>query len=117
MEMASNKYRATFRLLFSCLHNLTTVDLQRLAMYDNPWLRSGYRALGHNSYLQCIASLCYPHNDLLNVYTHLVGSIYFISEGFFSFVRLGKLQAPIEDRVVFLTYALLVRRCCVVSIA
>lgn len=90
--------------------DLVLIDaaLQRQAMYDNPWLRSGHRAYELNSYLDCITSLFYPHNDLLNVYTHLAGSIYFVYEGVTAFLRIGPQGGTMYDKLVFLTYALLV---------
>lgn len=112
MALASAQCRSNFDRSITChgsLRVLTLSDLQRQAMYDNPWLRSGYRPLGFNSYVECLISLFYPHNDLLNVYTHLAGAIYFVYEGFTAFSRLGTKGANMDDRLVFFTYAMLVR--------
>lgn len=42
----------------------------------NPYLLSGYRA--NYSVWECIASMLQVHNDTLNIWTHLLGAVYFI---------------------------------------
>lgn len=78
-------------------------------MYDNPWLVSGHREYGHQSYAKCLKSFFTFHNDTMNVYTHFGGSLYFIYHGFVTFMHMGSLGAGMDDRIVFLAYALLVR--------
>ncbi|KAL5114279.1 hypothetical protein ACEQ8H_007848 [Pleosporales sp. CAS-2024a] len=43
---------------------------------DNHYIISGYRPAS-NSYSRCLASLLYLHNESVNIYTHLLGSLFF----------------------------------------
>ncbi|RFU27871.1 hypothetical protein B7463_g8479, partial [Scytalidium lignicola] len=47
---------------------------------DNHYIRSGYRAAS-GSFKKSIASLGYIHNESVNIYTHLIGSLLFIFWG------------------------------------
>jgi adiponectin receptor len=47
---------------------------------DNQHIHSGYRSAS-NSYRRSIASLGYIHNESVNIYSHLVGAIFFILAG------------------------------------
>lgn len=49
---------------------------------DNHYIRSGY-VKETNSYYECFRSLCYLHNESVNIFTHLIPSIYALT--FFSF--------------------------------
>ncbi|TPX31359.1 hypothetical protein SmJEL517_g05311 [Synchytrium microbalum] len=46
-------------------------------MQDNGFILSGYRFID-NSYRECVKSMFYLHNETLNVYTHLIGSLAFV---------------------------------------
>ena len=46
-------------------------------MIDNPFLKSGYRL--HNSFKLALKSIFQLHNELLNIWTHLIGSVLFMS--------------------------------------
>jgi len=56
---------------------------QRLLKFDeapeyqrfNPYIRTGYRST--NTYITCLKSLLYLHNETLNIWTHLLGFIAF----------------------------------------
>lgn len=43
----------------------------------NPYIRTGYRSA--TTYLQCLKSLLYLHNETMNIWSHLVGFIVFSS--------------------------------------
>ena len=64
---------------------------------QNPFIISGYR-MHHNTYVECIRSLFTFHNESLNVWTHLLGAIWFLHKliTFVPFVHLDSL----EDLVV-----------------
>ena len=47
-------------------------------MSDNIYIHSGFRTLT-NTYTGCFYSLTFIHNETANVYTHLLGSLLFIS--------------------------------------
>ena len=44
---------------------------------DNKLLRNGFR-IGYNDFRLCFKSLFQCHNELLNIWTHLLGAIFFI---------------------------------------
>lgn len=46
-------------------------------MVDNKYLHRGYRK-DFNSIREILKSTVMPHNELLNIWTHLIGSIIFI---------------------------------------
>ena len=48
---------------------------------DNRFIRSHYRPESF-SYISCLASVLNLHNQSINIYTHLVGTIFFISGAF-----------------------------------
>jgi hypothetical protein len=54
-------------------HTLKRVDAP-FWLTDNAYILSGYRQI-NNSYYRCILSLFYLHNELINVYTHLIGTL------------------------------------------
>ncbi|KAI8820515.1 hemolysin-III related-domain-containing protein [Fimicolochytrium jonesii] len=51
---------------------------------DNFFIQTGYRRLQY-SYLGCIRSLGYIHNETGNVFSHLLGALIFIASFFFTF--------------------------------
>jgi adiponectin receptor len=63
-------------------------------MQDNEFIKQGYR-IDHNSCWQASKSLCTCHNETVNVWSHLVGSIVFL--GFF----IGMAIAIIPNRFEF----------------
>ena len=59
---------------------------------DNAYITSGYRPQS-NSYLKSWASLLYLHNESVNIYTHLLGAVFFLLT---SYVLYGELQPRYE---------------------
>ena len=63
----------------------TQIDYKKLQNFeelehwrqDNPGIRTGYRTLNH-SYISCLRTLFFLHNETGNVLSHLVGGILFI---------------------------------------
>ena len=49
-----------------------------LWMVDNKYLLSGYR-LNFNSFKRAVKSLFIKHNELMNVWTHLIGALFFVT--------------------------------------
>ena len=60
---------------------------------DNAFIISGYRPTS-NSYLGSFSSLFYLHNESVNIWTHLLGSILFTALGMAAFYSYEKLIAP-----------------------
>lgn len=57
----------------------TTVSIEDAPkwMVDNPFLKSGYRL--HNNFKQALKGIFQRNNELLNIWTHLIGAILFMS--------------------------------------
>jgi adiponectin receptor len=51
---------------------------------DNHYIHTGYRPAS-NSYLRSIQSLFYIHNETVNVYSHLLGSIFAVGAGAYAY--------------------------------
>lgn len=60
---------------------------------DNAFLVSGYRRTS-NSYTGSLSSLFYLHNESVNIWTHLLGSVLFTTLGAFAFYFYERLVAP-----------------------
>lgn len=54
---------------------------------DNPSITTGYRPPS-NSYKKSFASLSYLHNESVNIYTHLLGSLAFFATSYFLYNEL-----------------------------
>lgn len=69
---------------------------------DNQYIVRGYRR-ATNSYRQCFASLSYMHNETVNIYTHLLGSLAFIllAPSFYNIIRMSCREASNDDLYVF----------------
>lgn len=59
---------------------------------DNAYITSGYRPQS-NSYVKSWASLLYIHNETVNIYTHLLGAVFFLLT---SYVLYGELKPRYE---------------------
>lgn len=60
---------------------------------DNAFIVSGYRRTS-NSYRGCFSSLFYLHNESVNIWTHLLGSVLFTTLGATAFYFYERLIAP-----------------------
>jgi adiponectin receptor len=69
---------------------------------DNEYIHRGYRPLS-NSYTKSLQSLVYVHNQTVNIYTHLLGFIFFgASAWIFRYTLYYRYQtATSEDAIVF----------------
>ena len=69
---------------------------------DNHYILSGYRP-GSNSYKKSFASLCYLHNESVNIYSHLFGAVLALigSVALYSVLGPRYASATREDVVVF----------------
>lgn len=56
---------------------------------DNEFIRSHYRPASY-SYFGSMTSLCWLHNQSINIYTHLIGAIFFIASSYYFHSELGK---------------------------
>lgn len=78
----------------SSLNIFTTVVEEMPSWYvSDSYLKTGYRRIT-NSVRGCLLSLSYLHNETMNVYTHLIGSLLLFPVGFYtvSFMDLGKFE-------------------------
>ena len=55
---------------------------------DNEHLRTGYRIFFH-TYDLCARSLFMVHNETINVWSHLIGSLIFVAMGFYVLICLA----------------------------
>lgn len=69
---------------------------------DNHYIQTGYRHTS-NSYLTSLHSLLYIHNETVNIYTHLIGAIFFITISYllFSLIHPRYDTASASDLIVF----------------
>lgn len=58
-------------------HEVTTLENAHHWSIDNLFLTSGYRK-NFKSTKRILRSLCMKHNELMNVWTHLIGAILFL---------------------------------------
>lgn len=74
---------------------------------DNHYIRSGYRPAS-NSFRKSAKSLGYLHNETVNIYTHLIGSVAALITGLILYRILGPRYetATLEDVFVFGCYFL-----------
>ncbi|CAG8665824.1 1969_t:CDS:2, partial [Paraglomus occultum] len=65
---------------------------------ENPYIRSGYRFL--TTKRACLQSIFYLHNETCNIWTHLIGFIFFLCLGIYT-VNTHLKEASAFDKVVF----------------
>ncbi|KAF7917715.1 uncharacterized protein EAE98_010131 [Botrytis deweyae] len=83
---------------------------------DNEYILSGYRPAS-NSLLASLRSLCHIHNETINIYSHLFGSILFATLPFSLYRQIAPryATATIADIVVFSTFFFGVAICFLLS--
>lgn len=95
----------------------STNAFRRICPYDelpdwmkiDLYIRRGYR-LPTNSFFDCLLSLCYPHNEFVNMWSHLLPAIFLVLLlGLDLWVFGEDLKVPIMDKYVFQFYI-----CCTV---
>jgi adiponectin receptor len=70
-------------------------------MQDNPYLRSGYRP-ELLTFHRCFHSLFYLHNETGNIYTHMIGALFFVCLAVYTdFAHLADLGASWGQRLAF----------------
>ena len=72
-------------------------------MRDNEYIIRGYR-INFNSPRKILKSLFMIHNETVNVWTHLIGTIFFIMMFFYTAFLIGKYWSVIEDLHINLNY-------------
>jgi len=85
----------------------TSLPIRRLISYeslpkwaqDNPFIHEHYRQI-FPSYSYCFKSIFYMHNETMNIWTHLVPSVFFILKILFVFSG----QFAFSDKVMFSIY-------------
>lgn len=69
------------------LRSFTSLHEEGFAyLADNAYIHTGYRL--HYNFEQCFYSLFQLHNETINVWTHMIGALIFITWGFFFLLRL-----------------------------
>lgn len=73
---------------------------------DNEYILSGYRPQTE-SFIRCIKSLAYIHNETVNIYSHLFGAAFFsILPAYFytALMTTDEMKVTLADIVVFSTF-------------
>lgn len=83
---------------------------------DNEFIRHGYRPVSHSIHA-CFASLFALHNEIVNIYSHLIpGILSLVAEGvMYHFLRTRYPKAVIGDYLVFALFLLTAVICLVTS--
>lgn len=84
---------------------------------DNPYIRSGYRPLT-NSYAVCCGSLFGVHNQTVNIWSHLMGSLCYAAAGLYFWHSLAHEYGTFDtgDMIAFGCYFVNVVACLVLSV-
>lgn len=75
---------------------LCTIHEIEAWQHDNEYLHSHYRRAS-NSYYACLSSLCYLHNQTGNIYSHLIGVVFFSAWAVQTYNELSK-RYPTSDQ-------------------
>lgn len=72
---------------------------------DNEYILSGYRP-HTESFIRCIKSLAYIHNETINIYSHLIGAAFFATAPvyFYSTLTTDDMKVTRGDIIVFSTF-------------
>lgn len=89
----------------SCGIPLYTYDCIPFYLQGNPHIRSGYR-LGLNFKL-CFRSLFALHNETINIWSHLVGVLFFLVYFPIDMVYLDTLEVPYSHYLIFSAFIML----------
>ena len=68
---------------------------------DNEWIWTGYR-VSDNTYISCIESLLFIHNESGNIYSHLFGALFFACLAVYTFTYVVK--QTLFDQLVFVAF-------------
>lgn len=90
--------------LFRRRHNRRTFKIDEVEEYNrsNPFILTGYR--GNLKYIECLQSVFEFHNETLNIWTHLLGFVFFAG----IFIRDLLYLSPLQTEVTFVDFMLLV---------
>lgn len=80
---------------------------------ENPYIRSGYRFLATKK--QCLQSIFWLHNETCNIWTHLLGFVFFLGLGIYSFMTHLE-NATIFDKLIFVIFFIAAAKCLVCSV-
>lgn len=72
---------------------------------DNEYILSGYRS-HTESFIRCIKSLAYIHNETINIYSHLIGAAFFSTAPayFYTTLTTDDMKVTRGDIIVFSTF-------------
>lgn len=85
---------------------LTWVQLPEWAK-DNEYIQSGFRPIS-NSYIDCVKSCFYVHNESGNIYTHFLATVWMLALPvyFYPFAKSQYQDANADDWIIFGLYFL-----------
>ncbi|EAL60522.1 Hly-III related family protein [Dictyostelium discoideum AX4] len=63
-----------------------------LMLSENEYILSGFRLHTKNSYMECTKSIFKLHNDTLNIWSHLLGALFYLVLFFTSIIKIIKLN-------------------------
>ena len=74
---------------------------------DNEYMHTGFRATS-NSYLSCLKSCFYMHNETGNIYSHFLATIWMLALPvyFYPFAKAHYTEADIDDWIIFALFFL-----------
>ncbi|CAB4390142.1 unnamed protein product [Rhizophagus irregularis] len=80
---------------------------------ENPYIRSGYRFLSTKK--QCLQSIFWLHNETCNIWTHLLGFVFFLCLGVYSILTHLE-NATMFDKLFFAIFFTAAAKCLVCSV-
>lgn len=84
---------------------------------DNIYIPTGYRKLT-NSYVGCVKTLLHAHNETVNIFSHLLGGIWFVTLFYFCFTNMNINDFPSikwSDYIVLSTFLTCAIACLLIS--
>lgn len=79
-------------------------DVTRFLLTENPYILSGFREYTECSFFECAKSTCHIHNDTMNIWTHLIGAMWAIVQGYYVLTWPTYSSAHFFDKLVFLFF-------------
>ncbi|KAG9285073.1 hypothetical protein G9A89_009884 [Geosiphon pyriformis] len=84
-----------------------------LPWQENPYILSGYRFLSTKR--ACLESIFYLHNETCNIWSHLLGLVFFLGLGVYAF-KTHLSDATTFDKIVFAVFFVAASKCLICSV-
>ncbi|KAL0482855.1 adiponectin receptor ADIPOR [Acrasis kona] len=68
---------------------------------DNPYLLTGYRKMPVDCFRKCTESVLTLHNDVVNIWSHLLGALYLLYAWWTAWQEMSALNVSLEERIAF----------------